>query len=72
MGLTFYASMLNSGAAPGIYDLLDQPVGSMSLGYAKYEFNLLHALLAHNLYTNFHWDFNGGGILLNRIPLIRS
>ena len=75
MGLTFMRYMLNGGYLFGDapYDLLDQPVGSMSLGYAKYRFNLLHhAAFAHNLYTNFHWDFNGGGILLNRIPLIRS
>ena len=75
MGLTFMRYMLNGGYLLGDapYDLLDQPVGSMSLGYAKYRFNLLHhAAFAHNLYTNFHWDFNGGGILLNRIPLIRN
>jgi len=59
------------GDAP--YDLLDQPVGSMSLGYAKYRFNLLHyASLAHNLYINIHLDYNGGGIILNRIPLIKK
>ena len=45
----------------------------MSLGYAKYRFNLLHhASFAHNLYTNIHLDFNGGGIILNRIPLIKK
>lgn len=75
MGLTFMRYMLNGGYLFGDapYDLLDQPVGSMSLGYAKYRFNLLHhAAFAHNLYTNFHWDFNGGGIILNHIPLIRN
>jgi hypothetical protein len=75
MGLTFMRYMLNGGYLLGDapYDLLDQPVGSMSLGYAKYRFNLLHhAAFAHNLYTNFHWDFNGGGIVLNRIPLVRK
>jgi hypothetical protein len=75
MGLTFMRYMLNGGYLFGDapYDLLDQPVGSMSLGYAKYRFNLLHhAAFAHNLYTNFHWDFNGGGIILNRIPLLRN
>ena len=45
----------------------------MSLGYAKYRFNLLHhAAMAHNLYTNTHLHFNGGGIILNRLPLIKK
>ena len=75
MGLTFMRYMVNGGYLFGDapYDLLDQPVGSMSLGYAKYRYNLLHhASFAHNLYTNVHLDFNGGGIILNRIPLIKK
>jgi hypothetical protein len=75
MGLTFMRYMLNAGYLFGDapYDLLDQPVGSMSLGYAKYRFNLLHhASFAHNVYSNVHIDFNGGGILLNRIPALRK
>lgn len=75
MGLMFMRYMLNGGYLWGDapYDLLDQPVGSMSLGYAKYRFNLLHhASFAHNLYTNLHLDINGGGIVLNRIPLIKK
>ncbi len=75
MGLTFMRYMLNGGYLIGDapYDLLDQPVGSMSLGYAKYRYNLLHhAAFAHNLYTNLHMDFNGGGIILNRIPFLRK
>ncbi|MGQ7868588.1 DUF5686 family protein [Sunxiuqinia sp. sy24] len=74
MGQVFMSYMLNGGYLIGDapYDLLDQPVGSMSLGYAKYRFNLLHhASFAHNLYSNTHLHFNGGGILLNRIPLFR-
>jgi hypothetical protein len=75
MGQVFMEYMLNAGYLSGEapYDLLDQPVGSMSLGYAKYRFNLLHhAAFAHNLYTNTHFHFNGGGILLNRLPLIKK
>lgn len=75
MGLTSMRYMVNSGYLLGDapYDLLDQPVGSLSLGYAKYRYNLLHqASFAHNLYTNVHLDFSGGGIILNRIPLIRK
>ncbi len=74
MGLVFMNYMVNGGYLFGDapYDLLDQPVGSMSLGYAKYRFNLLHhASFAHNLYTNAHLHFNGGGIVLNRIPLVK-
>lgn len=59
------------GEAP--YDLLDIPVGSMSLGYAKYRYNLLHqAAFAHNLYTNAHLEFSGGGLFLNHIPGVRK
>ena len=58
------------GNAP--YDMLDMPVGSQSLGFAKYRYNLLYqATFANNLYTNAHLDFNGGGIILNKVPLIR-
>jgi len=75
MGQTYLRYMLNGGYLFGDapYDLLDQPVGSMSLGFAKYRFNLLHhASFAHNLYTNVHLDYNVGGFLLNRIPLIKK
>ncbi|MEA2043624.1 MAG: hypothetical protein U9N85_13865 [Bacteroidota bacterium] len=59
------------GNAP--FDLLDQPVGSISLGYSKDRFNLLHfASFAHNLYANAHLHVNGGGIVFNRIPLIKQ
>ncbi len=45
----------------------------MSLGYSKDRFNLLHfASFAHNLYTNAHLYVNGGGVLLNRVPLVRK
>jgi len=74
MGQVFMNYMFNAGYLFGDapYDLLDQPVGSMSYGYAKYRYNLLHhASFAHNLYTNTHLHFNGGGIILNRIPLIK-
>lgn len=75
MGKVFLSYLLNAGFLWGDapYDLLDQPAGSMSLGYAKYNFNLLHhASFAHNLYSNTHFHFNGGGIILNHIPLIQK
>ncbi len=67
--------MVNGGYLTGNapYDMLDMPVGTMSFGYSKYGYNLLHhATFANNLYTNVHLDFNGGGILLNHIPGIRE
>lgn len=73
-GPIFMNYMLNAGYLFGDapYDMLDQPVGSMSYGYAKYRFNLLHhASFAHNLYTNFHAHVNGGGVVLNYLPLIK-
>lgn len=75
LGQLFINYMLNGGYLFGDspYDLLDQPVGSMSLGFAKYSFNLLHhASFAHNVYTNLHAHLNGGGFILNKIPVIRS
>ncbi|RUT73385.1 DUF5686 and carboxypeptidase-like regulatory domain-containing protein [Ancylomarina longa] len=74
MGQVFMNYMVNGGYLFGDapYDLLDMPVGSMSLGYAKYRFNLLHfASFAHNVYTNVHLHLNGGGVFLNKIPLIK-
>jgi hypothetical protein len=75
LGQVFMRYMVNGGYLFGDapYDLLDQPAGSMSLGYSKYGYNLLHHVsFAHNLYTNIHLDFNGGGIILNRIPLVKK
>ncbi|KJF43928.1 DUF5686 and carboxypeptidase-like regulatory domain-containing protein [Draconibacterium sediminis] len=71
-GPTFMRYMVNGGYLFGDapYDLLDMPVGSQSLGFAKYRFNLLHqASFAHNVYTNVHLDWVGGGIIFNKIPL---
>ena len=67
--------MVNGGYLTGYapYDMLDMPVGTMSFGYSKYGYNLLHhATFANNLYTNLHLEFSGGGILLNHIPGIRE
>jgi len=75
LGQMFVNYMLNGGYLFGDapFDQLDLPVGSMSLGYAKFRFNLLHhASFAHNVYTNLHAHLNGGGVLLNRVPLVRK
>ncbi|PTN09493.1 DUF5686 and carboxypeptidase-like regulatory domain-containing protein [Mangrovibacterium marinum] len=75
LGQMFVNYMLNGGYLFGDapFDQLDLPVGSMSLGYAKFRFNLLHhASFAHNAYVNLHSHLNGGGVLLNKIPLIRK
>lgn len=70
MNYILYGGYLH-GAAP--YELLDQPVGSTSLGYSKDRYNLLHhASFAHNAYANLHMHLNGGGVLLNRLPLLRQ
>jgi hypothetical protein len=74
MGMINMRYMVNGGYLLGDapYDLLDLPTGSMSLGYSKYGYNLLHfATFAHNLYTNLHLDWTGGGIVLNHLPVIR-
>lgn len=74
-GQVFMNYIVNAGYLFGDapYDLLDQPVGSMSLGYPKDRFNLLHfASFAHNVYTNAHLHINGGGVVLNRIPVIKN
>ena len=74
LGQVFMNYMTELGYLVGdaSYTLLDQPVGSMSLGYAKYEYNLLHhASFAHNATSNTHVHFNGGGILMNSVPLLR-
>jgi len=74
LGLIVMRYMLNAGYLFGDapYDMLDMPVGTMSLGYAKYSYNLLHhATFAHNLYANTHLEFSGGGIILNHIPIVR-
>ncbi len=73
-GPTFMRYMINGGYLLGDapYDLLEMPVGSQSLGFAKYRFNLLHqASFAHNVYTNVHLDWVGGGIIFNKIPLLK-
>ncbi|WP_297090164.1 DUF5686 and carboxypeptidase-like regulatory domain-containing protein [uncultured Draconibacterium sp.] len=75
MGAAFMRYMVNGGYLFGDapYDLLEMPVGSQSLGFAKYRFNLLHqASFAHNVYTNVHLDWVGGGIVFNRLPLIKK
>ncbi|WP_282036326.1 DUF5686 and carboxypeptidase-like regulatory domain-containing protein [Saccharicrinis aurantiacus] len=75
LGQAFIVYMVNGGYLMGDapYDILDQPVGSMSFGYSKYQYNLLHhASFAHNLYGNAHLHLNGGGMVLNKIPLIRE
>lgn len=67
--------MLNGGYIMGDapYDYLDLPAGSLSLGYNKYRYCLLHqAAFAHNLYSNTYLDLNGGGFILSRIPVIKQ
>lgn len=55
------------------FPMLHMPRGSQSLGYARYNYNLLrHASFASDLYTNAYLSLNGGGVLFNKLPLIRK
>ena len=54
------------------FPLLHMPRGSQSLGLARYNYSLLNqASVAADLYTNAYLEFNGGGVLFNRLPGIR-
>jgi len=74
VGQPYIRVMANAGYIMGNvpYTLLNKPFGTQSFGYARYTYNLLdHAAFAHNLYANLHLSFNGCGIILNQMPLIR-
>lgn len=75
IGQTYFKYMLDAGYLFGDapYDLLDQPYGFMSVAGGKHHFNLLHhASFAHNIYSNLHVDYTMGGLILNKIPLIKK
>lgn len=55
------------------YPLLHLPQGSSSLGLGRYNYSLLnHGSFASNLYTNLYLATNGGGIIFNRLPLVKQ
>lgn len=74
-GQTYLRVLLDGGYIIGEvpFPLLQMPRGTEGAGFARYHFNLLHhASFASDLYANAHLSFNGGGILFNKIPLIRE
>lgn len=53
------------------FPLLHMPRGNQSIGYARFHYNLLkQTSIASDLYTDLHLELNGGGTVLNNIPLI--
>ena len=74
-GPAFLKLMLNAGYISGDvpYPLLFTPRGTQDLGFARYHYNLLfNSSFAADLYSNLHLSFNGGGIVLGKIPLIKT
>jgi hypothetical protein len=74
LGMMYMRYMANIGFIAGQvpYILLEKPFGNNSLGYSRYDYNLLHhSSFVHNTYANLHLNLNGGGIILGRIPLIK-
>lgn len=67
--------LLESGAIIGDvpFPLLHLTRGSRDFGSARYYFNLLHhASFVSDIYTNTHIAINGGGVLFDKLPLIRE
>lgn len=75
MGNMFLKTMIEGGGILGNvpYPLLHLPRGTRDIGVARYHFNLLHhTSFASNLYLNAHLSLNGGGIIFNKLPLIKK
>ncbi|TKG96948.1 carboxypeptidase-like regulatory domain-containing protein [Puteibacter caeruleilacunae] len=75
MGPAFVRMLTEVGGGVGDvpYPLLKLPRGSRDIGSARYYFNLLHhASYASDFYVSTHWALNGGGLLFNKLPLIRG
>lgn len=75
MGPMFLKSMIEGGAVLGRvpYPLLQMPRGTRDIGSARYHFNLLHhSSFASDMYMSAHLNLNGGGVLFNKIPLIKK
>lgn len=75
MGPTFLKTMIEGGAILGNvpYPLLQLPRGTRDIGAARYHFNLLHhTSFASDLYLSAHFSLNGGGIIFNKLPLIKK
>jgi hypothetical protein len=73
-GPTFIRMLVEGGGIMGDvpYPLLMLPRGTRDIGSARYYFNLLHhSSYASDLYLSTHCALNGGGILFNKLPLIK-
>jgi len=75
LGPAFMKILMEGGYILGDvpYPLLQLPRGTRDIGSARYHYNLLHhASFASDLYLNTHLYLNGGGILFNKLPLIKK
>jgi len=75
MGPMFLKTMIEGGAILGNvpYPLLQLPRGTRDIGAARYHFNLLHhTSFASDLYMSSHLSLNGGGVIFNKLPLIKK
>ncbi|MBI9063154.1 MAG: carboxypeptidase-like regulatory domain-containing protein [Marinilabiliaceae bacterium] len=75
LGPAFMKILMEGGYILGDvpYPLLHLPRGTRDIGSARYHYNLLHhASFASDLYLNTHLYLNGGGILFNKLPLIKK
>lgn len=75
MGPMFLKTMIEGGTILGNvpYPLLQLPRGTRDIGAARYHFNLLHhTSFASDLYMSSHLSLNGGGVIFNKLPLIKK
>ncbi|MCZ4695196.1 carboxypeptidase-like regulatory domain-containing protein [Ancylomarina euxinus] len=75
MGPMFLKTMVEGGAILGNvpYPLLQLPRGTRDIGAARYHFNLLHhTSFASDLYMSAHLSLNCGGIIFNKLPLVKK
>jgi hypothetical protein len=74
IGPTFLKTLIEGGAIIGDapYPLLNMPRGTRDIGAARYHFNLLyHTSYVSDVYFNAHFTYNTGGILFNKLPLVK-
>jgi len=75
IGPMFIKSLIEVGGIVGRvpYPLLQLPRGTRDIGSARYHFNLLHhSSFVSDLYSSVHVSLNGGGVIFNKIPLIKA
>ncbi|QZE13065.1 DUF5686 and carboxypeptidase regulatory-like domain-containing protein [Halosquirtibacter laminarini] len=75
IGPTFLKTLIEFGGIIGDvpYPVLNMTKGSRDLGSARYHYNLLHhTSYISDIYLNTHLAYNTGGILFNKIPLIKN